>query len=168
MYDLLKSERLGLGQDVQDWTAIAAIPAPVDTAVRHLIAYQTGYGWVLAIGSRINRILYKLDPNPQLLEELHEFCDEAITLAQNCNSTRPFGSQFVPKIMRIIYATTDEGYRRDDLEKLLSDYEDDFKGVQHITEAKWMAARFSVMEDTALGSGFDASDLGSTDYSTVY
>ncbi|KAK3290819.1 uncharacterized protein B0H64DRAFT_48207 [Chaetomium fimeti] len=151
IHNLIQAERPALWAEVEAWTATCRDPSAPDAAHRALLSYQTAYGLLLSIGARVIRAIRRVNPDIDLLLQSYNLCDDAIRLARQSEAGhRPFGAWFVPKFLRLVRAGV-PGYRRGEVDALMRDFAQDFKGIDYIKESEWVEGRYNAMEDMVSG-----------------
>jgi len=114
------------------------------------VSFQVGMGLMIFFGSGVNRALQRFshsDPDLDLAVDMHIMVDDAIEMAGLCTDLRPFGSMFVPKVLKVVWAglPDDDGYRRVELETWLRFFECDFEGADYVDAARGVRERLDVV-----------------------
>lgn len=103
--------------------------------IRLSSTYIFGNAVLLGLASCLNFLLRNLDRSPQLLTDAQVLTDGIISLADQCDSFRPYGVAFLPDYLKMTLASTPESYRDSEIKAILVDYEKDFEGAVFVEEA---------------------------------
>ncbi|CAF3493867.1 unnamed protein product [Fusarium graminearum] len=124
--------------------AIPMALAPNATFLSRLkaIEYASGHAILLIQAALIGPTIKPFGVLPAYTEKSHQICDEAITLAQQCQAFRPCGSSWAAELLKMVWAALDDGYRNEELEELMDRYAEDVQGADYLGEAKNMRNRF--------------------------
>jgi hypothetical protein len=128
------------------------------TCLTHRVTAQIGLGMMIFLGSGLNRAMQRfpdLNPDLDLAEDMHAMVDDAIQIAGLCADLRPFGSMFVPKILKVVWACLpdDDRYRRVEVEAWLRFFESDFEGADYVEAARGLRERLDVVSGRSSGQG---------------
>ncbi|KAF4999657.1 hypothetical protein FGRMN_2306 [Fusarium graminum] len=127
-------------------TLAAAAPDAPAMSIRVCGSYRAAYGILLAMATVLNHTLQIWDEDASLIEEMREFIDRSISLAQQCESARPYGAIFVPDFLAMVWAAAADEYRNDELTEILLDYENDSVGADYLGHAMSIRKRLFDME----------------------
>jgi hypothetical protein len=127
------------------------------------IEYASGHAFLLIQTALVGPTIKPFGVLPDYTANFHQICDEAITLAQQCQTFRPCGSSWAPELLKIVWAALDDGYRHKELEELLDRYAEDVQGADYLGEAKSMRKRFDQLgwsnEQRFLSEAKDGQDM---------
>jgi hypothetical protein len=107
--------------------------------------------------SVVNHTLQIWDKDVSLVREIHDCIGQSITLVHQCASARPYGAIFVPDFLTMVWAAATDGYRNDEMTKILLDYENDSVGADYLGHALSIRDRLFTME---MRETHDALELG--------
>lgn len=93
------------------------------------------WGAMLVMEELINYNLRELDNDPVLLAAAHNCYYEAVDIVFQCEDLRPYGSGFLPDILKAVWAATSDTHTDTTMEEILKDYEKDVEGADYIGEA---------------------------------
>jgi hypothetical protein len=146
IYSVIQFELPKVRQLVTLATLSAAAPHAPVMSIRVCSSYRVAYGILLAMTSVINHTLQIWDKDMSLVQEIHDFTDQSITLVHQCASARPYGAIFVPDFLTMVWAAATDGYRNDELTEILLDYENDSVGADYLGHALSIRERLFAME----------------------
>ncbi|KAI7760627.1 hypothetical protein LZL87_009511 [Fusarium oxysporum] len=140
-YNILSQERAVMRKLYEEAMA-ATLPTDASPACRmKAIEYASGHAGLLIQAALIGPTLNPFGVLPDYAQDSHEICDDAILLAHRCQTFRPCGASYVPELLKLVWASLDDGYRHEELEKLMDEYAEDVQGASYLEEAKIMRKR---------------------------
>ncbi|CCT67577.1 uncharacterized protein FFB20_04738 [Fusarium fujikuroi] len=140
-YNTLSQERLVM-KKLYEEAMVATLPTDASPACRmKAIEYASGHAGLLVQAALIGPALKPFGVLPDYTQDSHEICDDAILLAHRCQTFRPCGASYVPELLKLVWASLDDGYRHEELEKLMDEYAEDVQGASYLEEAKIMRKR---------------------------
>ncbi|RKK24756.1 hypothetical protein BFJ68_g5852 [Fusarium oxysporum] len=140
-YNILSQERLVM-KKLYEEAMVATLSTDASPACRmKAIEYASGHAGLLVQAALIGPTLNPFGVLPDYTQDSHEICDDAILLAHRCQTFRPCGASYVPELLKLVWASLDDGYRHEGLEKLMDEYAEDVQGASYLEEAKVMRLR---------------------------
>ncbi|KAI1041370.1 hypothetical protein LB505_005646 [Fusarium chuoi] len=140
-YNILSQERLVM-KKLYEEAMVATLPTDASPACRmKALEYASGHAGLLVQAALIGPTLKPFGVLPDYTQDSHEICDDAILLAHRCQTFRPCGASYVPELLKLVWASLDDGYRHEELEKLMDEYAEDVQGASYLEEAKIMRKR---------------------------
>ncbi|KAF4417394.1 hypothetical protein FACUT_12241 [Fusarium acutatum] len=140
-YNILSQERAVM-KKLYEEAMVATLPTDASPACRmKAIEYASGHAGLLVQAALIGPTLKPFGVLPDYTQDSHEICDDAILLAHRCQTFRPCGASYVPELLKLVWASLDDGYRHEELEKLMDEYAEDVQGASYLEEAKIMRKR---------------------------
>ncbi|KAF5625705.1 hypothetical protein F52700_9071 [Fusarium sp. NRRL 52700] len=141
-YNILSQERAVM-KKLYEEAMVATLPTDASPACRmKAIEYASGHAGLLVQAALIGPTLNPFGVLPDYTQESHEICDDAVLLAHRCQTFRPCGASYVPELLKLVWASLNDGYRHEELEKLMGEYAEDVQGASYLEEAKIMRKRF--------------------------
>ncbi|KAF5553813.1 hypothetical protein FMEXI_2247 [Fusarium mexicanum] len=135
-YNILSQERLVM-KKLYEEAMVATLPTDASPACRmKAIEYASGHAGLLVQAALIGPTLNPFGVLPDYKQDSHEICDDAVLLAHRCQTFRPCGASYVPELLKLVWASLDDGYRHEELEKLMDEYAEDVQGASYLEEAK--------------------------------
>ncbi|KAL4728934.1 hypothetical protein ACLX1H_003340 [Fusarium chlamydosporum] len=116
-------------------TMAASAPNAQAMSIRVCSSYRFAYAILLAMATVISHTLQIWNKDPTLVEEQHGYIDESLILAGQCDGARPYGAMFVPDFLTMVYAAATDGYRNEEMVRVLLDYENDCIGADYLGHA---------------------------------
>ncbi|KAF4988689.1 hypothetical protein FDECE_14962 [Fusarium decemcellulare] len=141
MYNLVRAEKPKVRQCLVLATMATMLPTATPMAMRVCGSYRFAYSTMIALGSMLNHVLRIFYDDPDLLAESHDYVDEAISLTDQCASSRPHGASFIPDFLKMVWATITDSYRSTEIEVILWDYQHDVEGADYLEEALTLKRR---------------------------
>ncbi|KAM0563087.1 hypothetical protein ACHAPJ_001933 [Fusarium lateritium] len=145
IYNIFQFEMPKLRQLLALATMAAAAPDAPVMSLRVCGSYRVAYAIVLGISSVINYTLQIWDNDITLVGEMHDCVDEALAVAHEAAHTRPYAAAFVTDYLTVIWAAAADGYRNDEMEAILLDFEKDTVGADYMGQAKSIRKRLQTM-----------------------
>lgn len=142
-YNILSQERPILRGEYEKAIPLALVPDSSSSVRIKAIEYASGYAIPLIQTALVGPTIEPFGVLPNYTEESHQICDEAITLAQQCQVFRPCGSSWAPELLKMVWAALNDEYRHNELEELMDRYAEDVQGADYLGEAKAMRKRFN-------------------------
>ncbi|KAF4493842.1 hypothetical protein FAGAP_10022 [Fusarium agapanthi] len=140
-YNILSQERLVM-KKLYEEAMVATLPTDATPACRmKAIEYASGHAGLLVQAALIGPTLNPFGVLPDYTQDSHEICDDSVLLAHRCQTFRPCGASYVPELLKLVWASLDDGYRHEELEKLMDEYAEDVQGASYLEEAKIMRKR---------------------------
>lgn len=90
---------------------------------------------MLVVERLINYNLRELDNDTVLLAAAHDCYYEAVDIAFQCEDLRPYGSGFLPNILKAVWAATSDTRTDTMMEEILKDCEKGVEGADYMGEA---------------------------------
>ncbi|KAF5554192.1 hypothetical protein FNAPI_6527 [Fusarium napiforme] len=146
IYDVMQFEMPKVRQLLALATISTAAPNAPAMAIRVCSSYRVAYGILLAMTAVIGHTLRIWDTDLKLVGNSHDCVDECIALVEQCESARPYGANFVPDFLTMVWAATTDGYRNDEMAEYLVDYEKDSIGADFMGQAMSIRERLFAME----------------------
>ncbi|KAF5662997.1 hypothetical protein FHETE_7691 [Fusarium heterosporum] len=146
IYNTIQSEMPKVRRLVEIATLAAAAPDAPAMSIRVCGSYRMAYGILLAMATVLNHTLQIWDEDASLIEEMCDYIDQSIALAQQCESARPYGAIFIPDFLTMVWAAATDEYRNDELTETLLDYENDSVGADYLGHAMSIRKRLFDME----------------------
>ncbi|KAF5980393.1 hypothetical protein FBULB1_5240 [Fusarium bulbicola] len=135
-YNILSQERLVM-KKLYEEAMVLTLPTDASPACRmKAIEYASGHAGLLVQAALIGPTLNPFGVLPDYKHDSHEICDDAVLLAHRCQTFRPCGASYVPELLKLVWASLDDGYRHEELEKLMDEYAEDVQGASYLEEAK--------------------------------
>ncbi|KAF4958018.1 hypothetical protein FGADI_2703 [Fusarium gaditjirri] len=148
-YNILSQERVVM-RKLYEEAMVATLSTDALPACRmKAIEYASGHAGLLIQAALIGPTLNPFGVLPDYRRDSHEICDDAILLAHRCQTFRPCGASYVPELLKLVWASLGDGYRHEELEKLMDEYAEDVQGASYLEEAKIMRAS---LPQSSLGS----------------
>lgn len=121
---------------------VAANQKPGSVKARQLqLSLLLSWGTILGFQAIISRVLRGFDDDPDLVADACDCYNEALDMALQCDQFRPFGSGFLPEMLKAVWAGTSDLMGGVEIEELLADWENDVEGADHIGDAMYIKAR---------------------------
>nr|RBQ86449.1 hypothetical protein FVER53263_12099 [Fusarium verticillioides] len=140
-YNILSQERQVM-KKLYEEAMVATLPTDASAACRtKAIEYASGHAGLLVQAALICPTLNPFGVLPDYTQDSRDICDDAILLAHRCQTFRPCGASYVPELLKLVWASLDDGYRHGELEKLMDEYAEDVQGASYLEEAKIMRKR---------------------------
>ncbi|KAG9503739.1 hypothetical protein J7337_003694 [Fusarium musae] len=146
IYDVMQFEIPKVRQLLALATISTAAPNAPAMTIRVCSSYRVAYGILLAMTAVIGYTLRIWDTDLTLVGNSHDCVDECIALVEQCESARPYGANFVPDFLTMVWAATADGYRNDEMAEYLVDYEKDSIGADFMGQAMSIRERLFAME----------------------
>jgi hypothetical protein len=141
-YNMLSQERAVM-RKLYEEAMVATLSTDASPACRmKAIEYASGHAGLLVQAALIGPTLNPFGVLPDYTQDSHEICDDSILLANRCQTFRPCGASYVPELLKLVWASLDDGYRHEELEKLMDEYAEDVQGASYLEEARVMRGRF--------------------------
>lgn len=107
---------------------------------------------MLAVAAVLNNLLLIHDPlNTELASDAEDVAQHILELAKAVIAVRPLGASFMPAALLCSWVATQSADTRNDLEKVLKDYESDYAGFHWRAMATWLQRRFDKAKFKAAG-----------------
>lgn len=148
-YDLTLHEATPVRQVFLSGKAAAQEKGASFALKKDALRWQTKYSVLVGISCILNRVLRAFDPDPTLLLEARDICDEGIWLARDTLDLRPLASSHMPIVLVPCLASTTESYRAAELEDLLMDYQADFYGADYMAAARTAREGFENIDEVS-------------------
>ncbi|KAF5249724.1 hypothetical protein FANTH_5032 [Fusarium anthophilum] len=146
IYDVMQFEMPKIRQLLALATISTAAPNAPAMSIRVCSSYRVAYGILLAMTAVIGQTLRIWDTDLTLVGNSHDCVDECIALVEQCESARPYGANFVPDFLTMVWAATTDGYRNDEMAEYLVEYEKDSIGADFMGQAMSIRERLFAME----------------------
>ncbi|EXK80572.1 hypothetical protein FOQG_14927 [Fusarium oxysporum f. sp. raphani 54005] len=146
IYDVMQFEMPKVRQLLALATISTAAPNAPAMSTRVCSSYRVAYGILLAMTAVIGHTLRIWDTDLTLVGNSHDCVDECIALVEQCESARPYGANFVPDFLTMVWAAATDGYRNDEMAEYLVDYEKDSIGADFMGQAMSIRERLFAME----------------------
>lgn len=141
-YNMLSQERPIMRDQYEKAIPLALAPNANSLTRINAIEYAAGHSILLIQTALVGPTIEPFGVLPNYTQEFHQICDEAIVLAQQCQTFRPCGSSWAPELLKMVWAALEDGYRHKELEELMDTYAEDVQGSDYLEEAKAMRKRF--------------------------
>ena len=148
-YRLTLEEIPSIRRIAGQFEAASKLPDATEHIKRSRQAFKLGHSVMILIASRISRALQLYNGEPGLVDELHEMVDDMIDIALSCYDVRPLGAGYVSKVIKVVLTATFDDYRRDEMEAIMADLQQDFPGADYMADAEYLKTRFEAMESKA-------------------
>ncbi|KAL9570274.1 hypothetical protein ACKAV7_005782 [Fusarium commune] len=146
IYDVMQFEMPKVRQLLALATISTAAPNAPAMSIRVCSSYRVAYGILLAMTAVIGHTLRIWDTDLTLVGNSQDCVDECIGLVEQCESARPYGANFVPDFLTMVWAAATDGYRNDEMAEYLIDYEKDSIGADFMGQAMSIRERLFAME----------------------
>ncbi|KAF5019724.1 hypothetical protein F66182_8267 [Fusarium sp. NRRL 66182] len=141
-YNIITQERPVMRELYEQAMVPALRPDADRDSKRRCIEYAAGYAGILVQAALIGPTLAPFGVHPEYTQDSHEICDEAISLAEQCQTYRPCGASYVPELLKLVWASLGDEYRHEEIEKLLVLYGEDVQGANYVQEARDIRSRY--------------------------
>lgn len=113
-------------------------------------------GMLLPFAAMINYLLSAFPPQQNqpdnMDEEAEFFVDEILKLGKSVQCFRPLGTEWVPSILCVAWATTTDATKQTELNALMREYNSDFPGADSTPVAVWTRRWLQKQRATLAGS----------------
>ncbi|KAF4470810.1 hypothetical protein FALBO_2279 [Fusarium albosuccineum] len=136
-YNILGTERPFMRGLVEQSIPLAEKPDERMTLLR-----LSGYAGILSQAILVTPVLKAFGVHPSYVKDSHDFCDKTILLAKRCVVFRPYGTFWMPELLKLAWALVKDCYRHKEVKDLIAEYEKDTEGSNFMEEARDIKARF--------------------------
>lgn len=145
IYNLIESERPRIRQLAAVAAAAAMAPTGSVKAVRLQVSMLFSWGAILGFGSMVNHVLRSyVDDDSQLIITACDYYNEALDVAAQSSKFRPYGSGFVPDVLKAVWAGTADLMGGSEIEEIFKEYGNDVEGADHLGDAMYIKRRLEL------------------------
>ena len=134
-YDLIEKDKPRLKHLALLARVAADGPTGSMTALRLHLSYQYALGVILALQALMGCVLRGLTTDSDLWAKSSAIYNEAVELGNQVKSFRPYGANFIPDVLRAVWAASWDLQPTAELEAVLREYETDAAAVDFLSEA---------------------------------
>jgi hypothetical protein len=132
-YALIQTEHPRLIRAAEEAVAKAKASGSTFLQRRMGMRFHTANAAMLTMAAILNRILRSYDGDPALLADAKRYVDDSIVLGQDASYNRPIAAAAVASPLTLSLAALGD-YRREEVEKLLVEYQTDFPGLNYFAD----------------------------------
>lgn len=106
--------------------------------------FQAAYAMTLSLAVITNALMRIFDPeNTILINDAAYFCDEIVDEAELASCYRPLGSAYAALCLVVALATAEDPRQVARVERILADYQSDFRGLNWDDRVDWLRRLFA-------------------------
>ncbi|KAF4332236.1 hypothetical protein FBEOM_13972 [Fusarium beomiforme] len=144
-YALIQSEHPRLVKAAEEAVSKAKESRSTSLQRRMGMRFHTANAAMLTMATVLNRILRSYDGDPVLLSDARRFIDESIMLGHDANYNRPIAAAAIATPLTVSLAALGD-YRREEVERLLVEYQTDFQGLNYFADVLMVRERFEKID----------------------
>ncbi|KAI7759369.1 hypothetical protein LZL87_008746 [Fusarium oxysporum] len=140
-YALIQTEHPRLVNAAEEAVARAKLSGSTFLQRRMGMRFHTAIAAMLTMATILNRILRSYDGDPVLVADAKRYVDESIVLGRAASYNRPIAAAAVASPLALSLAALGN-YRREEVERLLVEYQTDFPGLNYFSDVKMVRGGF--------------------------
>lgn len=140
-YALVQTEHPRVVKAAEEAVAKAKASGSTFLQRRMGMRFHTAIAAMLTMAAILNRILRSYDGDPVLVADAKRYVDESIALGRAASYNRPIAAAAVASPLALSLAALDD-YRREEVEKLLVEYQTDFPGLNYFSDVRMVKRGF--------------------------